>query len=195
MRIGSTIGRGWVRLGRSDFTLSGAARRRLKWMDYYRQCGGHGRLTCRHFDISPQTFYRWLRRYDPGDLATLESRSPRPRRLRQPSWSAELEQAVLKLRRAYPRWGKDKLAVLLRGAGHAVSVSMVGRILRRLKRRGVLVEPLLHPISARRPAPPRPYAMRKPKDYVPRLAGDLVEVDTLDLRPLPGLVFQSNFRR
>jgi hypothetical protein len=37
--------------------------------------------------------------------------------------------------------------------------------------------------------------MRKPKDYVPRPAGDLVEVDTLDLRPLPGLVFQSNFRR
>ncbi len=190
MRIGSTIGRGWVRLGRSDFELSGAARRRLKWMDYYERCGRMGRLVCRHFDLSPQTFYRWRRRYRPGDLSTLESRSRRPRRLRQPSWSAELEQAVLKLRREYPRWGKDKLAVLLRGAGHAVSVSMVGRILRRLKRRGVLVEPLLHPISARRPAPPRPYATRKPKDYVPRLAGDLVEVDTLDLRPLPGLVFK-----
>jgi hypothetical protein len=42
-------------------------------------------------------------------LTTLESRSRRPRRLRQPSWSAALEQAVLKLRREYPRWGKDKL--------------------------------------------------------------------------------------
>jgi len=41
-----------------------------------------------------------------------------------------------------------------------------------------------------RAAAPRPYAMRKPKDYVPRVAGDLVEVDTLDLRPLPGLVFK-----
>jgi hypothetical protein len=35
MRVGSTIGRGWVRPGRSDFELSVAARRRLKWMDYY----------------------------------------------------------------------------------------------------------------------------------------------------------------
>jgi transposase len=97
-------------------------------MDYYRACA---RLTCRHFDISAQTIYRWLQRYRPGDLTTLESRSRRPRRLRQPSWSAAPEQAVLKL-----RWGKDKLAVLLRAEGCAVSVSMVGRILTRPKRRG-----------------------------------------------------------
>jgi putative transposase len=190
MRIGSTIGRGWVRLGWVEVGLSMAVRRRLKWLDYYRACGGNARLTCRHFDISAQTFYRWLRRYRPSDLTTLESRSRRPRHLRQPSWSAALEQAVLKLRREYPRWGKDKLAVLLRGAGHTVSVSMVGRILNRLKRRGLLVEPVSHTISARRPAPPRPYAIRKPRDYVPQMPGDLVEVDTLDVRPLPGVVFK-----
>jgi len=66
-----------------------------------------------------------------------------------------LEQAVLKLRREYSRWGKDKLAVLLRGAGHAVSVSMVGRILSPFKRRGVLVDPVFHAISARKAAPQR----------------------------------------
>ena len=190
MRIGSTVAGGWARAGRSDFELSGAARRRLKWLDYYRACGGNARLTCRHFDISAQTFYRWLRRYSARDLSTLESRSRRPRRLRQPSWSATLEQAVLKLRRQYPRWGKDKLAVLLRGEGRAVSVSMVGRILARLKRRGVLVEPARNFISARKPAAPRPYAVRKPKDYIPQAPGDLVEVDTLDVRPLPGMVFK-----
>jgi putative transposase len=190
MRIGSLVGRGWVRAGRSDFELSAEARRRLKWMDYYQRCGRNARLTCRHFDLSPQTFYRWRGRYNPRDLATLEGRSRRPRRLRQPTWSAELERAVLQLRRQYPRWGKDKLAVLLRSAGHAVSVSMVGRILTRLKRRGLLVEPVSNAISARRPAPPRPYAIRKPRDYVPQLPGDLVEVDTLDVRPLPGLVFK-----
>src|SRR5271170_3951992 len=107
--------------------------------------------------LVPQTFYRWLRRYSPLDLSTLESRSRRPRRLRQPTWDAALEQAVLKLRRQYPRWGKDKLAVLLRGAGHAISVSMVGRILARLKRRGVLVEPVSNAISARRRLATRPY--------------------------------------
>ena len=49
-----------------------------------------------------QTFYRWLHRYSPGDLTTLERISRRPRRLRQPSWSAALEQAVLKPRRHLP---------------------------------------------------------------------------------------------
>jgi len=56
--------------------------------------------------------------------------------------------------RAYPRWGKDKLAVLLWGAGRTVAVSMVGRILTRLKRRGLLVEPVSNTISARKPVPP-----------------------------------------
>jgi len=97
---------------------------------------------------------------------------------------------VLKLRREYPRWGKDKLAVLLRAEGRTVSVSMVGRILTRLRRRGLLVEPVSNAISARKPTPPRPYAIRKPRDYVPQVPGDLVEVDTLDVRPLPGMVFK-----
>jgi transposase-like protein len=34
-------------------------------MDYYQSHGHNARLTCRHFDISPQTFYRWRRRYNP----------------------------------------------------------------------------------------------------------------------------------
>ena len=36
----------------------------------------------------------------------------------------------------------------------------------------------------------RPYAIRKPKDYQLRLPGDLVQVDTLDVRPLPGVIFK-----
>lgn len=32
--------------------------------------------------------------------------------------------------------------------------------------------------------------MRKPKDCLPRAPADLVEVDTLDMRPLPGVVFK-----
>lgn len=190
MQVGSRIGHGWVRAGRSDFELSAEAQRRLKWMDYYRQCGGNARLTCRHFDISPQTFYRWLHRYSAKDPTALEGRSRRPQRLRPPTWSAELERAVLELRQRYPRWGKDKLVLLLRREGRTVSTSMVGRILKRLKQRGVLVEPVPNSISARRPRPPRPYAVRKPKHYLPRAPGDLVEVDTLDVRPLPGVVLK-----
>lgn len=96
------------------------------------------------------------------------------------------------LRLQFPRWGKDKLAVLLRQQGESVSTSMVGRILTRLKRRGQLVE-APHPAvpGSRRALRPRPYAVRKPKQYAVSQPGDLVEVDTLDVRPLPGVVFKQ----
>jgi putative transposase len=190
MRIISGTAPGALRLAGRGQELSAQARRRLKWMDYYEGHGHNARLTCRHFDVSPQTFYRWRRRYDHRNLRTLEDRSRRPRRLRRPSWSPELAQAVLSLREHYPRWGKDKLVVLLRREGWQVSTSMVGRILRQLKQRGVLVEPLRQPVSARKRLWLRPYAVRKPKDYRVALPGDLVQVDTLDLRPLPGVVLK-----
>ena len=170
--------------------LSKRARQRLKWMDYYREQGRNARRTCRHFDISPQTFYRWKRRYHPMDLRSLEDRSRRPKHLRQPTWSPELARAVLRLREQYPRWGKDKLVVLLRRECWQVSTSMTGRILKRLKERGVLREPLRNGVSTRKHHHPRPYAVRKPKGYPVAHPGDLVQVDTLDVRPLPGVVFK-----
>lgn len=190
MRVISGTAPGALRLAGRGQELSAQARRRLKWMDYYESHGHNARLTCRHFDVSPQTFYRWRRRYDPHNLRTLEDRSRRPRRLRQPTWSPELAQAVLRLREEYPRWGKDKLVVLLGREGWSVSTSMVGRILRHLRERGVLVEPPRQPVSARKRPWLRPYAVRKPKNYSVAFPGDLVQVDTLDLRPLPGLVLK-----
>ncbi len=87
--------------------LSGMARLGLKRFDHYWACGHNAALTCRYFGISRQTFYRWKRRYNPRDLHTLEARSHCPRRLRAPTWSPELDLAVLHLREQYPKWGKS----------------------------------------------------------------------------------------
>ena len=66
--------------------LSPEARRRLRWIEYYLAHNHNATQTCRHFDISRETFYRWWRRYDPRNLRTLEDdrRTRRPRRVRQP---------------------------------------------------------------------------------------------------------------
>ena len=149
MRMISGMVRGTSRLARFS-EPSKQARQRLKWMDYYGEHNGNARLTCRHFDICPQTFYRWKRRYDSQDLRSMEDRPRRPRCLRQPTWSPELAGAVLRLREEYPRWGKDKLVILLREEGWQVSTSMVGRIIGRLKERGMLREPVSNHISARK---------------------------------------------
>jgi transposase InsO family protein len=188
MRIINGVVPGVSRLAGLQVELSKKARQRLKWFDYYNSRSHNARLTCRHFDISPQTFYRWKRRYNPRHIESLEDHSHRPKHLRQPTYSTELVEAVLRLREQYPRWGKDKLVILLHREGFDCSASTVGRILHRLKERGVLKEPIPNHISARRRRWQRPYAVRKPKEYIARKPGDIVEVDTLDVRPLPGVI-------
>jgi len=179
------------RLQKRTADISKGAQKRVKWFDYYENNGRNARLTCRHFGISPDTFYLWKERYDPRDLRTLEDRSHRPHHVRRPTWSTEVAEAVLKLREEYPRWGKEKIAILLKKQGMTVSASMIGRIIKSLKEKGILQEPLPNFISARKRQKKRPYAVRKPKDYIAGEPGDIVEVDTLDIRPLPGLIIKQ----
>ncbi len=157
--------RGADRLPRAP-QLSREARVRLRYLGYAQT---HSvAATCDRFGIARSTYYRWAKRYDPADLRSLEDRPSRPRRPRRPTWTAAQAEAVRQAREAHPRWGKDKLAVVLRAQGIRLSVSMVGRILAELKRR-------------------RPYAVRKPKDHPVDRPGDLVQVDTMHLTPLPGV--------
>jgi len=189
MRIISGVVPGASRLA-SIPELSKKARQRLKWFDYHNSRGRNARLTCRYYGISPQTFYRWKRRYNTKHLESLEDRSCRPKRVRQPTYSVELVEAVLRLREEHPRWGKDKLVVLLEEKEFSCSASTVGRIIRRLKERGVLKEPMPNHISARKRQRGRSYALRKPKDYKVVQPGELVQLDTSDIRPLPGVVIK-----
>ena len=84
----------------------------------------------------------------------------------------------MKLREQYPRWGKDKLVILLQEQGWQVSTSIVGRIIHHLKERVVLQEPLINQVSAKRRPLKRPHAVRKPKDYEVTQPGDLIQLDT-----------------
>ena len=132
------------------------------------------------------TIYRWLKRYRRDDLTRLEPRSRRPTRVRRATWTAAQEQAVLALRQQYPRMGKDKLHHLLKTRGTILSASMIGRMLGSLRRRSLLREP--RAVRVRRARPPRPYATRVPTDKrQPTEPGALVQLDTMHLRPLPGV--------
>ncbi len=162
---------------------------RLRALTIYGETGDV-KLACQTFGISRATLYRWLKRFDSKDLASLKEESRRPRRVRRPLWSRELVGAVKELREEYPRWGKDKLVVLVRDQGHEVSTSTVGRILRKLRQRGELKEPKRRVISAKRKSR-RPYGVRKPRDYRVERPGDLVEVDTLDVRPFPWVTLKQ----
>jgi putative transposase len=173
--------------------LSSKARERVRYVRCFEALRGEGLCSPRAsqvLDIPRSTLYRWRQRLREGGPGALEDRSRRPKRRRVPTWSPELAQAVLGFRERYPRWGKDKLAVLLWREGWLVSVSMVGRILTRLKARGVLREAPRPGVMVRKKPRPRPYAVRKPKEYLVNRPGELVQVDTLDVRPLPGVILK-----
>ena len=179
-------------LSRFGHALSRLAQLRLQWMTHYLQHGRNATFSCRHFGISRQTFYRWWRRYDPHDLTSLEDHSHCPHHRRRSTWTAAQAEAVLALRREYPRWGKDKLVVLLARRGFRLSTSMVGRILGDLKRRGVLIEAPAAAASRKRRKKMRgrPWAQRKPRFWPIQQPGDLVQLDTKEVRPARGVVLK-----
>ena len=153
------------------------AKHRLKIIEWYERHGRNAALTCRHFGMSRDTFYRWWGRYQRSGLGGLEDGSHRPKRVRKATWSRELEQAVLELRRLTPGWGKG-------------STSMVGRILKQLKDSGRLVEaPGADPWHPRRPFL-RPYGVRKPKEYLADRPGAIVQVDTAHVSLFSGFTFK-----
>jgi putative transposase len=154
------------------------AKRRFTVLSWHWGHGSNVSLTVRHFDVSRSSIYVWLKRYQARGATGLEDRSRRPARVRQPTWSPELEARVCELREANPRWGKDVLTPILRREGVQVSVSMVGRILRRLKCQGRLLPATTADPHIKSVLYVRPHARRKPRDYVPQAPGDLVQVDS-----------------
>lgn len=135
--------------------------------------------------ISRATLYRWEQRLGNAGVKGLEDRSHRPKHVRQRSWGVEAIELIRELRELYPRWGKEKLVVMAAREGVSLSVSTTGRILQYLKQRGYLPVATHKKYFYSKNRPKRPYATRKPKHYEFLRPGDLIQVDTMDLHPLP----------
>ena len=89
-------------------------------------------------------------------------------------------------------WGKEKLGPILRAQGFATSNATVGRIIGDLIGRGRIqaVPALIRKVAVRRAAKKRPHAIRKPKDVTFEKPGDVVQIDTLSIHPLPGVTIK-----
>jgi len=178
---------------RKPINLSDEAKSRYKTLIAWqamKESGISSDLASRKLGEARSTLYRWQKRVTERGLKGLEKDSRRPKRLRTVSWTPELIETVLELRDQYPRWGKEKLCVLLGREGWQTSTSTVGRILSYLKRRGLLHDPPKTAQLIKRRRKKRLYALRKPKDYDIEQPGDLVQIDTLDVRLMPGVHFK-----
>ncbi len=85
------------------------------------------RELCRRFSISPQTGYKWLKRFEQDGWVGLQERSRRPQNSPKQADSG-LEDEVLAVRKAHPAWGGRKISHIL---GGRIAPSTVTNVLHR----------------------------------------------------------------
>ena len=116
-------------------------------VDWEREEGSLAEL-CRRYEISRQTGYKWLERYQQEGQRGLEEHSRAP--LHHPqAMSLNVRQALMDLRSEHPSWGPRKLRAYLdrhTPRVHWPTASSIGDLLRR--------EGLSHPRRRRKRTPP-----------------------------------------
>lgn len=80
--------------------LSQEAKKRLDWIDWYYSHGKKVRATLRHFSLSPDVFYRYLKKFNPYRLETLEDdkKTRTPHHLREMTTPPHILQKIYDLR-------------------------------------------------------------------------------------------------
>jgi len=111
----------------------------LKW-DELKQAGTDPKEIPKFVGYSRSTYFRAKQILK--DLALGKTPpSKRPKRINKPRWGESEKQLVLQVRRANPSYGKFKIAIILkRDYACQISESTVGRILKYLKAKGLVVK-------------------------------------------------------
>lgn len=122
-----------------DETDCPIAKERLRKLDKIARCRAQGAklaLVLCAIDLSKSTYYNWKKALERGGVKALVPKSRRPHRCARARWSARDEQRVLEERDRRPYCGKRRIHhALTRQGDFAHSVSTVGRILARARRR------------------------------------------------------------
>ena len=89
--------------------LSKGAKQRLEWFLWQQEHGGKVPVTCRRFGLTPKTYYKWAKRYDPANLRTLEDQPKTPVTKRTKEYTPLQYERIVLLRKQFLRYGKMKL--------------------------------------------------------------------------------------
>ena len=159
-------------------SLTERAKQKIKIYDWWRAHGKNASLAARHFGIGRMTLYRWLQRFQRQGITGVNEYSRKPKHTRAPVTPWTVAQRTVELRHQYPAWSKRKIGALLKKEGVAVSVSTVGRI---LKRRGLINKK----VSQKRKRAALSPRVRFPHGMRISEAGDMIQIDTKYIM-LPG---------
>ena len=112
--------------------LDASVSERLRVILYFAEHESSVSETCRHFGISRSTFHRWMERFDPSDLRSLQDRTAESSYVHRTSLAEELIELIRRYRMRYPHMGKEKISELLKAEhGVEVSPSSIGRVIER----------------------------------------------------------------
>jgi|GEM_PF-1917181 len=112
--------------------LSAPARKRLEWIVFFANSGLSISETCTHLGISRSTFHRWLERFEPNDLSSLEEKIIEHPLQPVSTVAADTVELIRDYRMQFPHIGKEKLrALLLEKHNTDLSSSTIGRIMER----------------------------------------------------------------
>lgn len=127
--------------------------------------------------ISRSTYYRLKKSLDRHGLRGLESKSKRPKRFRQSKIPKETANKILAIRRKNPTYGKEKITIILkRDFNIFLSVSSVGRLLKRFIDKGLII-PSRARIKRRRKRSFDQYAKRWKYGSKAKEPGQLIQID------------------
>lgn len=115
--------------------LSKEAHQRLYWLDWYQGHKRNAEKTCRHFGISKSVFYRWKKRFNPGNLKTLEDdkSTRRPKHLREMITPLWIRQKIYNIRLSDLEKSKYEIQEELKRKGIMVGRSAIQKVINRNK--------------------------------------------------------------
>jgi len=116
-----------------DFNLSKDALKRLSWMDWYFSHGKNAEATCRHFTLSKSVFYRWLPKFNPDNLSTLEfdTKLCTPHHLREMTTSTWILKKIYDIRLEDPEKSKYEIHEELLREGIKVCHDTIQKVINR----------------------------------------------------------------
>ena len=104
--------------------------KKLELWDKLKSDGAKDKAICEALGVSRATVYNWQKSFANNGLLGLKPKSKRPHNFRKSQIPLNIKSQVFHLRKFYPAWGKEKLAVILKSKGVEISASSVGRILK-----------------------------------------------------------------
>jgi transposase InsO family protein len=111
--LGKLSGADRLRNLASYWNISPAAKERLEWIIFYQTVGKrNARVTASYFGVSRKTLHKWLKRFDPFIIQSLEEKSKAPHKKRVWEVTKTEEERIVSLRKKYLKYGKAKLKVL-----------------------------------------------------------------------------------